>query len=1119
MWSPGDVLLGAYEVREVIDTGGMGLVYRVWHRQWGMELAVKTPRQELVASPDDMRRFEAEAQAWVGLGVHPQVVSCAYVRRIDGIPRVFAEWADGGSLAQAVGDRSLYRGGHRRAVRRILDVAIQCAWGLGYAHRRGLVHQDVKPANVMLDRNGTAKITDFGLATVRPPRPGPGPLTTVNGMTLEYCSPEQARDERLGPATDVWSWAVSVFEMFAGRPPTLFGYAAAGALARFLDTGAADPTIPALPPSIADLLRRCFAEDAADRPAGFDVIADELAAIYLDTVFTPYPRQPPDEAPLLADALSNRALSLLDLGHADEVDHLWEEALRIDPHHPHATYNRGLRSWRSGQQTDRELIMQLDAARLSQKDDRTVDHLLALVHLERADKDAAVRLLRDLPDGPDVAAARAAADAVPHRPVPAGPSPVYLDQQHPFALSADGRLAAVTFRDRELRVWSLQSGRIRHELTGHTGAVTSVSLSADGRVLVSADDTGQVRVWDTTSGGCTRRVDVAPAVAGSVAVSPDGTVVVAVGQDRVVRLLGDPIHVVGRATVAPADSSMSRHGTTVAVTEDNRRVVVFDEWSWHLLVLDVDTGELLWSVGGLRRHGTVSVGARFALSATDDGRMWLLDLTAFQITDLGSAALWNNGFSWLAVSDDGRTAVNAFERVVQVWRLDQVRCVFTTVIESRDPMHVALDAHGRVALVELGRGAAERTTSVVHVPEPGPAAPWSYARPQPADRLVGDALVAEENLDLADDLLDTGRLTEARRHLDIVRRMPAYRRHPRLRALWRRVGAFSERTAFTGVWPTRRFAQESRGHWAVTRNLRHAFLESFHHGVRVLDLRTGAVSNSRDGRDTSVEKVTACADDRHVLVTRDDQAETLWDLRTARRVGVVVRDDSGDPALEVPNPSFEFVRRDGISVLVNRVTGQRVYGWSAYPDERVVLCGDVVLRVADDGRTRVLDADDLNTVRRTLLPAGGLVQVRRVHPDDAVELTAEGPLVASADGRVIAATRHEFANGGEVALCVAGRPDTVLDAADGAVVSMALTADGDLLLVASRRQVRLWHLPTGALVTEVECSRDVMAVEMAADGSGFLAVLGYFHVQLWELDWDHRMRTGITGPGHHAPGR
>ncbi|MEV0153834.1 protein kinase [Micromonospora sp. NPDC050686] len=1106
MWSPGDVVLGVYEVRDVVSTGGMGLVYRVWHRQWGMELAVKTPRQELVASPADAQRFEAEAEAWVGLGAHPHVVSCAYVRRIDGTPRVFAEWVDGGNLAEAVRDGALYRGDHRSVLRRILDLAIQCAWGLGHAHDRGLVHQDVKPANVMLDRDGAAKVTDFGLANVRVPGGGQEPLVRANGMTLEYCSPEQARSERLSPATDVWSWAVSVFEMFVGRPPTVFGQAAAGVLAQFLEVGAEDPAVPPLPPGVGDLLRRCFAENPASRPAGFGVIADELAEIYRDTVFEPYPRQRPDEAPLLADGLSNRALSLIDLGRTDQADQLWEEALRVDPHHPHATYNRGLRGWRSGQQTDRELIAELDAVRLGQKGDRVADHLLALVHIERGDKEAAVRLLRDLPNSPDIAAAREAADALPERRVSQGPSPIYVDQRHPFALSADGRLAAVTFRDRELRVWSLETGRMVQQLPGHDGRIRSVSLSADGQVLASSDEVGQVRVWDTTSGGCIRIYDFPPIAVRSVAVSPDGTVVAAVGVDGSVRLLGETTHIIGDAFDEYGAEYGGGRGGAIAITADNQRVVVFDEYVWALRVLDSRTGELLWAVGDLRAHCAISPTARFALSATPGNEMRLLDLTAFEVTDLGGAGRWNGGFSWLAVSEDGRSAVNAFGSVVQAWRLDQRRCAFTTAVESRNPMHVALGGNGRVVLVELSTGSPTRTTSVVHLPEPGPAAPWSYARPQPTDRIAGDALVAEVNLDLAGDLFETGRLTDAWRQLQIVRRMPAYRRHPRLRALWRRVGAVGERTAFAGVWPTRRFDDVLRGRTAVTRDLRYAFAEG-RRGVRVLNLRTGEVVDSQDHHERDFEHASACADDRHVLVEDSERVEVLWDLKTARRVGVVVRDASGNPALEVENPTFEFVRRDAISVLRNRLTGQRVCGWSAHPDERVVLSGDVAVVVKDDGRTSVLDAHDLTTVRQALVFAGEVVRMRRTHPGGGVETADEGPVVVSADGRVVVTARHPFWNGGQVVLSVAGSPEAVATVADDAVVSLALSADGDLLLTASRRLIRLWHLPTGELVTAVECTQDIDAVEMSADGSAFLAVLGTFHIQCWELDWDYQLRA------------
>ncbi|WP_370962103.1 protein kinase [Amycolatopsis sp. cg9] len=1070
MWSPGDVVLGVYEVRDVVTTGGMGLVYRVWHRQWGMELAVKTPRQELVASPADAERFEAEAETWVGLGAHPHVVSCAYVRRVDGTPRVFAEWAGGGSLAEAVRDRALYDGGHRPAVRRILDLAIQTAWGLGHAHARGVVHQDVKPANIMLDTGGAAKVTDFGLANV----------TGGGGMTPEYCSPEQARGEHLGPATDVWSWAVSVLEMFAGGPPAMFGHAAAGVFARFVEAGPADPVLPPVPPGVADLLRRCFAEDPAARPAGFGELAGELAELYRATVFEPYPRQRPDEAPLLADALSNRALSLLDLGHAEQADELWDEALRADPHHPHATYNRGLRRWRAGAQTDRQLLAELDAVRLSHEGDRTADHLLAAVHVERGDKESALRLLADLPDGPDTAAAR----ALPDRKVTERPSPVFVNRAHPIALSADGRLAAVTFQQREAELWSLAEGRVRYSLTGHEARLRSMSLSADGRVLASADESGQVRVWDTTTGECTRVVAV-PGGVEAVAVSPGGTVVTTVGGDGSVRVLGDAVELI---RAGAAESGYGR-GWAIAVTGDDERVVVFDGFDWTLRVL-TRTGEELWRLGGLRHNCALSPTARYALSATHDDHVVLVDLTTAEVTVIGSALLWNQGFSWLAVSDDGRTAVNSFDLLLQHWRLDEGRCTFTTTVEARDPMTVAADAGGRTVLVLLGSRTPQtvHTTAVVHLPEPGPAAPWSYARPQPTDRMAGDALIAAENLGLAAEFLDTGRLADARRQLDILRAMPAYRRHPELRTLWRRVGAVSERIALAGVWPSRRFDAVLHGHTALTRNVHYAFTDRFNRAAaEVVDLRTGAVVAAPDRHDLDFERVTACADDRHVLAVDSDGAGVLWDLRTARRVGVVVRDHVGNPVLQDENPAFEFVRHD-LSILRNRLTGRPLHGWSARADERVVVSGAVAVLVKDDGSARVLDVDQFTVLREARVFAG------------------ETSVVASADGRVVVATPSAFDNTGEIVLSVAGAREAVVRVSDDRVVSLALSADGDLLLTASRRLLRLWHLPTDGLVTEIECEQDVIDVELSADGCAAVAVLGYHHLQCWELDWDYRPR-------------
>ena len=111
--------------------------------------------------------FAGEAETWVNLGLHPHVVNCYYVRTLGGIPRIFVEYLEGGTLWDWVRSKKLYAGDDETVLARIIDFAIQAAWGLDCAHKQGLIHLDMKPANVMMDWTGRAKVTDFGLARAR----------------------------------------------------------------------------------------------------------------------------------------------------------------------------------------------------------------------------------------------------------------------------------------------------------------------------------------------------------------------------------------------------------------------------------------------------------------------------------------------------------------------------------------------------------------------------------------------------------------------------------------------------------------------------------------------------------------------------------------------------------------------------------------------------------------------------------------------------------------------------------------------------------------------------------------------------------------------------------------
>jgi serine/threonine protein kinase len=151
VWQVGETILSTYEVADIIGEGGMGTVYRVHHRGWHLDLAVKCPRSEAFTQADSIAQFTREAETWVSLELHPHITSCYYVRILGGIPRVFTEYVAGGSLKTSLTQRRLTTLGA------LLDVAIQTTWGLQTAHDQGLIHRDVKPANILMTPDGMPK--------------------------------------------------------------------------------------------------------------------------------------------------------------------------------------------------------------------------------------------------------------------------------------------------------------------------------------------------------------------------------------------------------------------------------------------------------------------------------------------------------------------------------------------------------------------------------------------------------------------------------------------------------------------------------------------------------------------------------------------------------------------------------------------------------------------------------------------------------------------------------------------------------------------------------------------------------------------------------------------------
>ncbi len=212
----GTTLLSIYRIEsDAIESGGMGRVWRVHHTGWNTDLAMKQPRPESFVSDEQKEKFIEECQVWIELGLHPHIVSCHYVRDIDGTPTIFAEWMEGGTLEEWIRSGKLYEGSEAEQQVRILDMAIQFARGLHYAHERkndngenmGIIHQDVKPANVLLSSDGVVKISDFGLASARalltlPERSAEVPAD--HRIRVRRCLPYPAGTRRLTVQWNRW---------------------------------------------------------------------------------------------------------------------------------------------------------------------------------------------------------------------------------------------------------------------------------------------------------------------------------------------------------------------------------------------------------------------------------------------------------------------------------------------------------------------------------------------------------------------------------------------------------------------------------------------------------------------------------------------------------------------------------------------------------------------------------------------------------------------------------------------------------------------------------------------------------------------------------------------------
>ncbi|HET9703023.1 MAG TPA: protein kinase [Vicinamibacterales bacterium] len=293
--------IGPYRIVARVGAGGMGEVFKAWDPRLERDVAIKLLHPEAAGDAARQRRLLAEGRAASALN-HPNILR-VYDADVDGQSYyLVSEWLEGKSLRD-----ELTRG--PMALRRLLDLAVQIADGLAAAHANGIVHRDIKPDNIMLARDGTARIVDFGLARSDPHAPSAvhhsahaATVSLDGGLsgTPGYMSPEQARGTPGDFRTDQFSFGALLYEMATGRH----------AFRRDSITDTLSAVVHEEPRPIADLnpripapvrwtIERCLAKDAGERYSATDDLARELR-LTRDRLAEALAEPKPDAAPSLA---------------------------------------------------------------------------------------------------------------------------------------------------------------------------------------------------------------------------------------------------------------------------------------------------------------------------------------------------------------------------------------------------------------------------------------------------------------------------------------------------------------------------------------------------------------------------------------------------------------------------------------------------------------------------------------------------------------------------------------------------------------------------------------------------------------------------------------------------
>jgi len=625
----------------------MGTVYRARDPGLDREVALKTIAPQQLAERDALERFRREARAAARLQ-HPNIVTIYELGEVGGIHYIAMELLHGVSLAEAMRRKLL-------APSARLRVAIDVCQGLDYAHKNGVLHRDVKPANVVLLPDGTPKIVDFGIARLD------DTAITRTGIVLgtpSYLSPEMLRGARVDHRSDMWSLGVVLYELLAGRLP--FVGAPFDELARRIVSEPPPPLdlVPlGLPASVGSVVMRALAKEPSARYRDLGEMAEALQdAAGLGASGPDRPRDA-ERGEVLARHL-RAARERLGIGDLEGAQNEARRAQALDPSLPDVLALL------------RDVEKRLSAA--------TAPTVVASV------PSTTPTVVRPAPASDRVAVERAAPAAAPALWSDGAASvrevALFGEPQATSVACFAPRvgLVALSGADGSVRVWDLRSRTRRlhlrselHQRTGHDAAALCLDVSRDGSWLASGHADGAVRLWDLSTGREVRAQLRHEGLVASLAFSPDASVLASGGVDATLRLWE-----VRAALAGEARRELHRQPsgvTALLYAGPTGQWLVTGHAKPVLRVIDARSGRLATTLRGpeAQIHTLAcTIDGRVLAAASHDRSIRVYDIETRQPVLQGPGGR-TRPTSALAFSPDGRHLLGvALDNAVQVWSLD-----------------------------------------------------------------------------------------------------------------------------------------------------------------------------------------------------------------------------------------------------------------------------------------------------------------------------------------------------------------------------------------------------------------------------------------------------------------